>query len=232
MIAKIMSIEEKIFRRAVIDFDKLKDYGFEKYDTAWTYTKMFENGDFKAIINIDDKGKVSGNVYDTNSEEIYFPLRIESMEAGFAGKVRAEYGDILRDIKDKCSQGNYFVCPQSNRLAKQIYTRYGDMPIFPWETFSGHGVFKNPETKKWYALIMPINKNKLDKKLNGEFEVVNLKLKEDKVASLVKQKGFYPAYHMNKKSWITISLDDTISDDLLFSLVDESHSFTINKKKD
>ena len=34
---------------------------------------------------------------------------------------------------------------------------------------------------------------------------------------------------MNKKSWITIVLDDTVADDFLFELLDESHAFTLRK---
>lgn len=226
-----MNIEEKIFCKSTIAFDKLKKYGFKKSNNLWTYCKNFQNGDFKAVINVDISGNVSGDVYDTNSEDIYFPLRVESMDAGFAGEVRAKYCEILQDIRDKCCNNNFFIQPQANRLMKQIYKQYGDSPAFPWESYSAYGVFKNPESKKWYALIMNINKNKLDQKLDGEIEVVNIKLKEDKVSSLLKENGFYPAYHMNKKSWITITLDDTISDDFLYSLVDESYSFTQKKKK-
>lgn len=226
-----MTIEEKIFCKSSIDSKKLKKYGFEKSDNLWIYNKTFHNKDFKAVIKIDSKGKISGDVYDTNTEDIYFPLRVESMETGFAGEVRSEYEEILRDIKIKCCKNSFFQHSQTNRLMHQIYLQYGDNPVFPWESHSAYGVFKNPDSKKWYALIMNINKNKLDKKLDGEIEVVNIKLKEENVAKLQKEQGFYPAYHMNKKSWITITLDDTISDNLLYTLIDESHSFTIKKKK-
>ncbi|MDO4183682.1 MAG: hypothetical protein Q4D11_00360 [Rhodospirillales bacterium] len=36
---------------------------------------------------------------------------------------------------------------------------------------------------------------------------------------------------MNKKNWISILLNDTVSDDIIFQLLDESHSFTLNKRK-
>ena len=48
---------------------------------------------------------------------------------------------------------------------------------------------------------------------------------------LRKKEGIYPAYHMNKKSWITIVLDETVHDDVLFDLLAESHAFTLGKKK-
>ena len=78
---------------------------------------------------------------------------------------------------------------------------------------------------------MDINVQKVDKKLIGNVEVVNIKLDPDKIKDLHKEKGFYPAYHMNKKNWISILLNDTVPDAVLLKLLDESHSFTLIKRK-
>lgn len=225
-----MTIEEKIFKRTIIDFNRLGKFGFTKYYDKWTYSELFMNGDFKAVVNIMPKGSVSGTVIETATEDEFLPLRVENME-GFAGEVRAEYQKILENIKVNCCRINHFAHPQANRLTQAIYDTYGDEPTFPWDKFDGYGVFKNPDSEKWYALIMTIDRNKLDKKLSGGVEVVNIKLDAAKISELHKQNGFYPAYHMNKKSWITITLDDTVSDNVLFKLVNESHAFTLGKYK-
>lgn len=223
-----MTIEQKIFERAKIDFNKLETFGFIKSDNVWVYTKVFINGDFKAIVQIDATGNVSGDVYDLDSDEIYIPLRVESMAAGFAGEVRSEYENILEDIKAHCCHINYFIHPQANRMAAKIYEKYGDEPIFPWDDFSG-GVFKNPTNGKWYAIVMNIDGKKVDSKLVGKLEVVNIKLAPAEIQELQHEDGFYPAYHMNKKNWITIVLNDTVSDELLFALLEESYAFTLKK---
>ncbi len=225
-----MSIEEKIFKRTVIDFSALPGYGFEHSAQGWVCTKEFMNGDFKAVITIDEHGKVAGEVYETDSNDVYLPLRVDEISSGFVGEVRGEYMRILEDIKQYCCHTNYFTFPQSNRLTRKIFARYGDSPEFPWEKYSDCGVFRNPDSRKWYALIMNISKSWLDKKLSGDIEIVNLKLDADKIPELHKQTGFYPAYHMNKKSWITITLDDSVPDEVLLALVAESHEFTIRKK--
>ena len=123
-----------------------------------------------------------------------------------------------------------FIFPQTNHLADEIYKKYGDKPVFPWDDFSG-GVFKNPANGKWYAIVMALNAQKVDKKLSGEVEVMNIKLDPEKIKELHKEKGFYPAYHMNKKNWISILLNDTVPDKVLLTLLDESHRFTIKKQK-
>lgn len=225
-----MTVEEKIFRCAVIDFSKLADYGFIHSAKGWVYSKEFMHGDFKAIVTVDEQGNIFGEVYETDSDDIYFPLRVEDMTAGFVGEVRAGYENILNDIKEHCCRINCFAYPQANRLTREIFARYGDSPEFPWEKYSDCGVFRNPDSRKWYALIMSIDRSKLDKKLSGDIEIVNLKLDADKIPELLELNGFYPAYHMNKKSWITITLDDSVPDEVLLALVAESHEFTIRKK--
>lgn len=50
-------------------------------------------------------------------------------------------------------------------------------------------------------------------------------MKQDfqKIPDLLKKKGFYPAYHMNKKNWVTIILDDTLSDTEIMQYVKTSY---------
>ena len=225
-----MIIEQKIFKRAIFDFDKLEKYGFVKSGGFWHHTEFFMADEFKAVIYISAQGNVSGTVYEVATDEEYLPLRVENME-GFAATVRTEYIKILENIKAKCCRINHFVSAQANRAAQFIYQTYGDLPAFPWDKFNRHGVFKNTESQKWYALILCIDKSKLNAKLSGEIEVMNIKLNEDKILDLHKQNGFYPAYHMNKKSWITITLDDSVTDSILFDLIAESHTFSLKKAK-
>lgn len=73
---------------------------------------------------------------------------------------------------------------------------------------------------------MNIDKSKIDKASAGEVEVINIKLDEKEIPILLNKKGFYPSYHMNKKNWITIILDDTLSDDEIMKYINISHSYT------
>ncbi len=223
-------LEDSVFKRVNLDFEKISAYGFTQTESGWIYKTNFMNGNFKAVIRIDSAGHVSGTVYEIATEDEYLPLRVESMD-GFAAEVRNAYIEILKDIKEKCCHENVFIFPQTNRLADEIYNKYGDKPEFPWPEYPTFGVFKNPTNGKWYALVMALNVQKLDKKLTGEVEVMNIKLDPEKIKELHKEKGFYPAYHMNKKNWISILLNDTVPDNVLLNFLDESHRFTIKKQK-
>ena len=99
----------------------------------------------------------------------------------------------------------------------KVQETWGDAPEFPWKekAYATSGVFRHPETQKWYGLIMPVTWAKLVPGREGRVEILNVKVTD--AARAAAQDGCYPAYHMNKKYWISIVLDDTLADDAIFS---------------
>lgn len=82
--------------------------------------------------------------------------------------------------------------------------------------------FRNSRSGKWFGAILNVDQSKIIHNLSGEIEIINLKL-DDKVFESLNIKGIYPAYHMNKKSWVSVILDDTLSDEEIMRLVDISY---------
>ena len=186
------------------------------------YEKVFLNNTFKAIITIDNKGNIKGKVIDLQVDDEYIALRT-NMNGEYVEKVRDSYKAILNDIKANCYESRYFIYDQTNRINNLIKIEFNDDPEFLWDNTPGCGVYRNKDTKKWYGIIMNIDYSKIDNK-SGEIEVLNVKLNEDKIQELIKKDGYYKAYHMNKKSWITIILNDTLSDLEILSLIKESYN--------
>lgn len=220
-----MNIESDIFKRTKINIDSLISYGFTKNNNVYEYSKLFMDN-FRADIVINEQGIVTGKVYDINVEEEYINFRIESQVGKFVNNVREEYKTILIDIKEHCFEKLYFITKQANRITKRIIEKYHNEPEFVWDKFPGYGIFRNSNNEKWYGLIMNIDRSKIDKDSTGEIEVINVKLEREKIPDLLKKKGFYPSYHMNKKNWITITLDDTLSDEEIMKYVSISHRYT------
>lgn len=217
-----MNIEEEVFLKAHVDFNKLEKYGFVKNDKAYFFSKNFLNDSFKAEIIIDESGKVNGKVYDLLIEDEYTSFRVEKNLGEFVNKVRDEYISILEGIKENCFVKDSFASKQANKITKYIKEKYQDNPEFLWEKFPSIGVFRNKNNDKWYGIIMNVNKAKLTQG-SGEVEVLNVKLEEDEIKDLLKQKGYYEAYHMNKKNWISIILDDDLDDETIYALIDKSY---------
>ena len=221
-----MNIEDEIFKKYTPDFKKLIEYGFSENKAIYYYEKLFQNNDFKTVIKISKEGVVTGKVYDLENNDEFLALKIETQQGAFAAEIRKEYKSILLDIRDKCFSKNYFIYPQSNRIAKIIIKKYGDNPDFMRGQYDGFGVFKNADNNKWYGIIMNIDYSKLGLDNKNPVEVINVKLDKDEIQELLKRDGFYPAYHMNKKYWITITLDESLSDDEIMELIEESYSYT------
>ena len=81
-----------------------------------------------------------------------------------------------------------------------------------WTSFPNYLVFRNKRNKKWFALVADVDKSKLSSEGEGRVDVINLKCDEVLIGSLLHNKGYFPAYHMSKKSWITVLLDGSVSD--------------------
>lgn len=217
-------MEENIFKKVDFDYSKLIEYGFIKKGNTYIFRTTFMNDEFKAVIEINND-IVKGKVYDLNTSLEYTNIRLD-IEGGFIGKIKEEYKKILLDIKDKCCQNKYFIYSQSNRVSDYIKNKYNDVPQFLWNKYPGYGVFKNAKGK-WYGIIMNIDKSKIMND-SGEVEIIDVKVNENDIDKLLLNNGIYKAYHMNKKKWVSIILDDTIDDSLIFTLIDKSY-FLVNE---
>ena len=218
-----MNIEEEIFKTYTLNEDKLIKYGFIKKNNIYEYSKKFMDDLFKADIMIEEDGKIKGKVYDLDAECEYTNFRLKDITGGFALTIKDEYQNILKDIRDKCFTKNYFTYNQTNRITKLIMDKYKVTPEFLWEKWPTDGVFRNPKSDKWFGLIMNIDRSKIIPKSRGNIEILDIKLDD---TSYLQKPNIYPGYHMNKKSWVTVILDDTLTDDEIMKLVDISYSLS------
>ena len=188
-----MSMENSlsdIFKRKKVIFEKLLNFGFKFKNDLYHYSKLIMNGNFRIDININQSGEVNFKVFDLSTNDEYINYRFEEQRGDFVNLIREEIKDTLFSIIDKCFENETFISNQANRLSKLISSKYGDTPEFMWPKAPGYGVFRNPINKKWYALIMNIDKSKIDNG-SGEVEIINLKLDKNEVLNLLGKKGYY-----------------------------------------
>ena len=118
---------------------------------------------------------------------------------------------------------------QKEEIILYIEKKYKIKPQFPWAPKAEHMVFKHSKNKKWFALIMGVTGNKLGLETGDIVEVINLKCDTDLSENIRMSKGILPAYHMNKKHWISVVLD-RVADNTVKSLIDLSFELTAVKK--
>lgn len=213
-------IEEELFNKYIVNTDKLINYGFKFEDNKYIYEVLFMDNSFKAIIQIDNT-IVKGKVIDLSFDYEYTLFRREGKLGEFASAIKSEYISILNDIKNNCFTKELFESNQANRIAKLIYDKYNVEPDFLWNDYPDYGVFRNKRSNKWFGIIMNIDKSKIIEYSDGLVDIINIKL--DNVSEYLNKRGIYPAYHMNKKSWVSISLDDTLSDNEIIDLINISY---------
>ena len=113
-----------------------------------------------------------------------------------------------------------------------IRKKYKVLPEYPWQKYDNNTVFRHPDNKKWFALVMGVQRIKLGIAGDAYVDVVNLKIEDMFYRDLIiREDGIMPAYHMNRKHWITVLLDGTVTDDRVFELIDMSFLATASAKK-
>lgn len=120
---------------------------------------------------------------------------------------------------------------QRERLTRYMQDTYGTEAEHLWADTPDCAVFRHPSSKKWYAIIMTVRFDRLG--LPGEelVDVMNVKCGAIMTGSLLSQKGFLPAYHMNKNYWISILLNDSVPDDQIVLLLELSYDSVAPKRK-
>lgn len=220
-----MFFEEHYFQKKSVDLTKLRAFGFEEKDKQFFYQSPLLDGSFEARLVVDDKGHLSGQVIDCDFDEPYDTFRSEQAQGPFVGQVREAYGNLLEEIAQKCYQTALFQWQQANRLVTSIKEVFQDTYDHPFEKYPDYLTYR--VAGKWYALFFPVKGEKLG--LSGAraqetYDVVNIKVPAQKMSELLEKPGIYPSYHMSKKTWVSVVLDDSLTDAELLEFVRQSRS--------
>ena len=216
----------EIFKAYQFNRKKAKEYGFVEKQGVWTYSCQILQGDFVMTVSI-TADNVSFQVFDQETGDLYPQVHMESMRGTFVGSVREACLEVLYDIRKACFEVQEFLYPQTKRIMALVQAKYGNQLEYLWEKSPDTAVLRHEDNQKWYAILMRIPLDRLDKGREGLVEVVNLK--HDQVADLLSQNGIYPAFHMNKRYWISLPLDDTLTDEKVLELFDRSWFLTSKK---
>ena len=116
-------------------------------------------------------------------------------------------------------------------LFKFCVERYGTEPDYPFRDADDIAVLRHGNTRKWYAVVMPVALSVFGIGDGRRADVMNVKVDPLAMGSLLSKKGIYPAYHMNKTTWVSVVLSDVEDVDTVLFLLDMSFSATDRKKQ-
>ena len=216
----------EIFKSYQFNKEKAHAYGFLENGEVWTYSCQILQGDFIMTVSITTEN-VSFQVFDQETGDLYPQVHMESMRGSFVGSVREACLEILYQIRKACFDVQDFICPQTKRIMTKVQEKYDNQLEYLWEKSPDTAVLRHEDNQKWYAVVMRIPWDKLEKGREGLVEAVNLK--HDQVADLLSKKGIYPAFHMNKRYWLSLALDDSLQDEEVIELIERSWNLTVKK---
>ena len=209
-----------------IDCKRAIAYGFSRTEAGLELKKELPGVGLYAVFVIAGKS-FEVNVFDADTDEEYLPFNVLDNITGFVTGIREQVDNLVQEIKEKCLLNSNMKL----RLMEYCERKFGTEPEAPWEDSPDAYTFKTAKRNKWYALFMTIPYKSLGLVAKGTLDVVNIKLPPEKVLDLIDRVHFYPAYHMNKKHWITIVLDKEVDEPLVQQLLEESYGLVEKLKK-
>ena len=222
------NLKERLKNRT-IDYEKLIKYGFVNDKDVYTYKTNIYHNQFELNIFFSEEKQYS-KLIDIENKEEYALVDIEDSSGEFIGKLKEEYECIIEDIITNCTNKEIFKSIQAINIINYIKKKYNDELEFLWEKFDDNAIWRNKQNNKWYALLLTVSKNKLGIESGDIIEIIDLRYQKEKIEEIIDNKNIFPGYHMNKKSWITIKLDNSVDIKQIYKLIDNSYKISIGNK--
>ncbi len=209
-----------------INGEKILSNGFQRDGDKFIRREEILN--MTLTIIIDGRGSVTTKIIDADGEPYTLHL-VEGASGSFVGFVKNAYEKILADVAATCFDEEIFKFAQTTRLVEFIQKNFADAPEFLWEKFPNYAVFRRKDNRKWYAVIMSVPRNKLGLDGAEELEIVNLRVEPQELDKIFDGEKYFRGWHMNKKSWLTLRLDETLTDAEISARLTKSYELAAKK---
>ena len=209
-----------IFRSAKIKKDSLEVAGFVTTDgVVYIMSKTVSGGTFRADITLSLTDQtLTVHLFDSATGEKYALFDMPSSHGAFVASLRVEVQKIIDEIRAKCFESKDL----KDDYVAWIKNQFGAEPDYPWPDTPDYCVFRCPN-EKWFALVMRIKYRQFGITGDEEVWVVNMKAEQDTIPTIIDRKSIFPAWHMNKKHWITVLLTAVTDFEKLCELTQKSY---------
>ena len=212
---KIIDVEEYNFSK-----EKLLQYGFREEAEKLIYRKeILDSSFFIEIVFVNSQLLIE--VYNIEFDEIYSLFSVDSAVGETVQNIREHVEKLLSSILGLAEESGKI----SSEIIDYCNDKYGENHVNPFKKHPDILAYVN-EKNKWYALMSNVEYNKLNKTSNiiTKVKILNVKYPTDNISDIIDNQNIFPAYHMNKKHWISIVLDKNIKLETIKELIDISYS--------
>lgn len=216
---------KNIIKNKKINIEKLINFGFKQTQNDFTYTKKIKNNQFELTIIINKPATINTKLIEIETQDEY-TLHLTNEQGDFVGAIRTEYNKTINDIVNNCFENDIFKSSYTKKLLNYVYNKYQTQPEYLWEKFPDNAILRRKDNSKWYGAILTVKKDKFGYDSKENVEIINLRIPKNSIDTILKQKNIYPAYHMNKKNWVSIILDGSVKIENIYNMIDESYILT------
>ncbi len=210
-----------------LNTNKLLKFGFKNVNGELTYVQSLVGGQFELTIIIINEREINTRLIEIETGESYTLHLIDSASSNFVGRIKDEYNEVINKIIRNCCEKDVFKNTITLELIDYINKIYGDELEYLWEKFPNNAIVRRKDSEKWYAAFLTVSKEKLGFKDKTVVEIIDLRA--NNVEEIVDNDNIFAGYHMNKKHWITIILDGSVSCQIIKEKINESYALAKNK---
>lgn len=208
-------VYQEIFDKYLFRSEKALEYGFEHTKEGYLLQRELSDPNFTISIRI-DRDWMELRVYEAGEE--YLPFFAKSAEGSFVTQIREEVDRLIDDMVGHCFEPTYL----REKLINHVLEKHQSTPDYPWDDQS-YCTIRTPKAKKWYGIFMHIKYRALGIDRDGKIDVLNVKAPPKQIPELIDRRHYFPAYHMNKKHWLSILLDSSTDIQKVQELLDQSY---------
>lgn len=206
---------------------KLLLFGFKKEESNYVYRKILNPSGFILIVTVTPPNKIAAEIIDPAFNESYAFYLVENASGPFAGTIKKQYEETLAEITACCFELDVFQSSQTQRLIHYIKETYEEELEFLWLKCPSNAIWRRKDTGKWYGALLRVSKRKLGIESDESVEILNLRISSTVLENLINHQTYFPAYHMNKKNWISLILDGSLPFEEVCQRVTESRQRAI-----
>jgi len=226
-----MSFESDVFLQYRPVRERMIRHGFVRSGKDMVFRGEIMFGKFQAEFRWSEQNTPGITVWDDGEE--YSLIHVESADGDYVRRVRDACIVWMTEIRDSCFARKQFCGEQANRISEALLQTFGDMPDDPWQSkYPGIGVFRHPGNSKWYAIIMNTD-GACVRHPGVHCDVLTFRAGPRRCGELLQMPGFVPGYHMNRKSWVSVILDDSVPDEVVLAELSAARTLlATGKRKD
>lgn len=191
----------------------------ENADTAClVWNPALGSSGLQAIFTVQNGHMIRVEILDPETQEIYLPFFLAQAQGSYVLSVREAYKKLAARIVQTCSQP---ASGQKQKVLSLAWSLWQEKPDAPFQDHSSALALRESSSKKWYGLLLETDGCNLDSsRPKKRIQILNLR-NPDRIPP-DPENSIYPGWHMNHTSWMSIILDENMTDTRLMELVQRS----------